>query len=106
MGFAGGGGGGLGGTGGAARNSEPEGPRAQTVYLVEKEKTVAGGERPVLRAVTVKLGISDGTATEVIEGLQAGDVVATGTVTTQLAAAPGGSSPFGGSPFGGPPRMR
>ena len=67
---------------------------------------MAGGERPVLRAVTVKLGISDGTATEVVEGLKEGDVVATGTVTSQLAAAPAGGTPFGGSPFGGPPRMR
>lgn len=109
MGSGGGGGvGELGGSSGAVRNSEPDGPRTQNVYLVEKEKTVAGGERTMLRAVIVKLGISDGTGTEVIEGLKAGDVVATGTATTQLATAPAGGSPFGGGgPFGGgPPRVR
>lgn len=107
MGFGGGGGGGgFGGSSASARSSEPEGPRTQTVYLVEKEKTVAGGERSVLRATTVKLGISDGSATEVMEGLKEGDVVATGIVTTQVAAGPAGATPFGGSPFGGPPRMR
>ncbi len=102
----GGGGGGFGGASGNARSSEPDGPRTQIVYLVEKEKTATGGERTVLRAVPARLGISDGTATEVLEGLKEGDVVATGTVASQVAAAPSGGSPFGGSPFGGPPRMR
>jgi len=110
MGMGGGGPGGFGGGGGggnASRNTEPEGPRTQTVYLVQKEKSATGAERPILRAVSVKLGISDGTATEVSEGLKEGDAVATGLVTTQVAAAAAaGGSPFGGSPFGGPPRMR
>ena len=60
----------------------------------------------MLNAVTVKLGISDGAATEVIEGLKEGDLLATGTVTPQVAGTAPQSSPFGGSPFGGPPRMR
>jgi HlyD family secretion protein len=104
----GGGGGGFGGGGGGAdrpRSSEPEGPRSQTVHLLANEKTATGGELVVLKATPVKLGISDGTATEVLEGLKEGDVVVSGTVTQVAAVAPA-ASPFGGSPFGGPPRGR
>jgi HlyD family secretion protein len=56
--------------------------------------------------VTVKLGISDGANTEVIEGLKEGDLVAIGTVT--LATASGQpANPFMRTPFGGgPPRGR
>ena len=104
----GGGGFGAGGGGGGGerpRASEPEGPRTQTVYVLDKEKTATGGELVVLKATPVKLGISDGTATEVIEGLKEGDVVVSGTVT-QVASTLPATSPFGGSPFGGPPRGR
>lgn len=78
------------------RRSEPDRPRSQTIYLLEKEKTVTGGERPVLKPVTVKLGISDGANVEVLEGLKEGDVVVTGTITrvAEPAVPAGGSSPF------------
>jgi HlyD family secretion protein len=87
-----------------------DGPMTRTVYLFEKE--VAGGkEQTVLKPVVVKLGISDGTYTEVLDGLKEGDVVVTGlnlpapATATATTTRPGGSSPFGG-PFGGmrPPR--
>ena len=55
-----------------------------------------------MKPVTVKLGVSDGVTTEVIEGLKEADVVVVGTVSAAAtAAAP--ASPFG-SPFGGPGR--
>ena len=56
---------------------------------------------PILEARTVKLGITDGSNTEVTEGLSQGDVVASGLV---VAAAPTAAAPAGGttSPFGGP----
>jgi len=94
--------------GGERRRAEPEGPRSQTIYLLEKESSVPGSEKAVLKPVTVKLGISDGANTEVVEGLKEGNVVVTGTVTQTTAAAPQpGGSPFGGSPFGGGgPRIR
>lgn len=78
------------------RRSEPDRPRSQTIYLLEKEKTVTGGERPVLKPVTVKLGISDGANVEVLDGLKEGDVVVTGTITrvAEPAVPAGGSSPF------------
>ena len=63
---------------------------------------------PAIKPVTVKLGITDGAYTEVLEGLAQGAMVITGTnqVGGASAARTGAaSSPFGG-PFGGgrPPR--
>lgn len=100
-GFGGGSGGGFRGGGGfgngeRARRSEADRPRSQTIYLLEKEKTATGGEREVLKPVTVKLGISDGVNVEVLDGLKEGDVVVTGTITriAEPAVGAGGSSPF------------
>ncbi len=57
------------------------------------------------RPVTVKTDITDGSYTEVLDGLQENDVVITGVNLPATAAAgltqPGGSSPFGGPPGGG-----
>jgi len=105
--FAQGGGGGGGGSEGGGerprqRRSEPEGPRTQTIYLLEKETSATGAAKSVLKPVTVKLGVSDGTNTEVIEGLKESDVVVVGTVSSATTAA-GPTAPFG-SPFGGPGR--
>ncbi|MBV9463115.1 MAG: efflux RND transporter periplasmic adaptor subunit [Verrucomicrobiae bacterium] len=68
------------------------GPR--TVYVLEDGKPVAR---------QVKLGISDGTSQEVLEGLKEGDLV----ITASTAPNPSGaarSAPGGGSPLGGLPR--
>jgi HlyD family secretion protein len=101
----GGGSPGMGG-GGAGRRATVADSSTRTVYLVEKGTTAQA--KVALKPVTVKLGITDGSFTEVLEGLKDGDVVATGLNITGPAATavrPGGSSPFGG-PFGGmrPPR--
>ena len=99
-----GGGGGMGGGGDRPRRSEPEGPRTQTVYLIEKTTSPTGATVSALKPVSVRLGISDGTNTEVLEGLKEGDVVASGTVSQgPTTAATPTASPFGG-PFGGPRR--
>jgi HlyD family secretion protein len=109
-GMGGGGRGGFGGMGGlgSAPGAGQEGPRTQTVYLLDKEKTATGREKPVLKAVTVKTGITDGSFTEVLEGLTENDVVVTGVVrqesATSAARSPTGTTPFGG-PFGGPRRF-
>ena len=102
-------GGGAGGGEGSGSGERPrpsrteiEGPRTQTIYLIEKQTPASGPAIMALKPVTVKLGISDGTNTEVIEGLKDGDVVAVGTVAA-ASAATGPASPFGG-PFGGGPR--
>ena len=97
---------GSGGSGGGERprRSEPDGPRSQTVYLLEKETSATGSEKAVLKPVTVKLGISDGANTEVLEGLKEGDVVVVGTISSTPATAGATSATPFGSPFGGPGR--
>jgi HlyD family secretion protein len=98
----GGSGGGGAGSGERPRRSEPSGPRNQTIYLLEKEAAGTGEEKAVLKPITVRVGISDGASTEVLEGLKEGDVVVVGTVSSSSStAAP--PNPFG-SPFGGPGR--
>ncbi len=95
--------GGEGSSGGERpRRSEPSGPRSQTIYLLEKQTSTNGPEKTVLKPVTIRVGISDGSNTEVLEGLKEGDVVVVGTVSSSAeSAAP--ASPFG-NPFGGPRR--
>ncbi len=95
-------GGGGGGQGGATRRraAEPEGPKTGVVFVVEKEVGATGREVTVLRSVPVKLGISDGTNTELIEGLKEGEVVAVGTAAPAVAAA--ASNPL--NPFANRPR--
>ena len=71
-----------------------------TVDVKEKAATNAPKGQVLLRAMTVKLGIADGSSVEVIEGLNENDQVVSGTVARQVAAAL--RNPF--SPFPGPPR--
>jgi HlyD family secretion protein len=52
-------------------------------------------------AVSVKLGISDGVNTEIIDGLKEGDVIITGINTTAGSGSQGTSSPFGTRRIGG-----
>jgi len=97
--------GGSGSSGGSGGERPPRteyaGPRTQTIYLMDKD--TAGADKVVLKPVTVKVGISDGSNTEVLEGLKEGDVVVTGTVSTTPTTTAAPPSPFGG-PFGGPGR--
>ena len=97
-------GGGGGGGGERPNRIEPTGPRSQTIYLLGKEPSATGPEKIVLKPVTVKVGISDGATTEVLEGLKEGDVVVIGTVSSAASAA-AQANPFG-SPFGGGPGRR
>lgn len=106
-GAGGGGGGGFGGGGGGDRpRSSQDGPVSKTLYILAgNESNGTGPAKPILEAKTVKLGISDGTNTEVLEGLNEGDIVMTGLVSADTQASgsarPGGMpGPFG-SPFGG-----
>lgn len=102
---AGGGSGGMTGGGAApAKSSAADGPAIRTVYLIDRERSTP--VRPVLQAVSVKTGISDGTNTEISEGLKEGDVLVIGVSSSVSAAAPTPASPFGGGPFGGGPRPR
>ena len=95
----GGPGGGMGMGGGGRPRPEVEGPAIRTVYVLDREKSAPGN--PVLTAVVIRTGISDGTNTEVADGLKEGDIVVTGTIAATGGAA--GSAPVGNpfSPFGG-----
>jgi HlyD family secretion protein len=56
------------------------------------------------KSVRIKTGITDGSYTEITDGLQDGDQVI--TAVKQPAAQAAAAAPAGQSPFGGPPRMR
>lgn len=99
---AGGPGGGGGMFGGGTRTSnQNDGPAIRTVYLLDKEKSAP--DKPVLKAVSVKTGIADGSNTEIQEGLKEGDILVIGLKTTTTAATAPAANPFGPS-FGGPRR--
>jgi HlyD family secretion protein len=106
--FAGGGGrgpgggpGGPGGPGGGGRGSRsggggapkkaPDRPTSATIYVVVNSGSTtnasASAAPMVLESRKIKTGITDGVNTEVIEGLAAGDVVATGQVLARASAA-------------------
>lgn len=69
-----------------------------TVHMLEKETQPNGSDRMVLKPILVKLGISDGTHTEVTEGLKEGDSIVMGTVTSPTTSASPApmANPFGG----------
>src|SRR5947208_97545 len=79
---------------GGAGGAGSAGPRAtgRTAYVLR------GGEA---QPVQIKTGISDGTTTEVLEGLADKDRVITGQLNAPNAASP----PQQGNPFGGPRRF-
>jgi HlyD family secretion protein len=101
----GGGGGGMGpggpgGAGGPAARPRPPQPAWHTVYLLTTNTPAGGGEpRPAAQALRVKTGVSDGTYTEITDGLKEGTVVVTSAKipgAPVMAPTPGGASPFGG----------
>jgi HlyD family secretion protein len=94
------GGGGPGGPGGGGRSRAPEGPTLKTVYLLKPGEP---GTPSTLQAVNVKVGLTDGSSAEVLEGLDAGAVVVTGLRPTATSVSAPAGNPFGG-PFGGPRR--
>ncbi|HKB89351.1 MAG TPA: efflux RND transporter periplasmic adaptor subunit [Opitutaceae bacterium] len=55
-------------------------------------------------AVSVKLGVSDGVFTEVLDGLKEHDVVVTGVSVPSRSGSQPANNPFGGGSFGGPRR--
>ncbi|MEO6003078.1 MAG: efflux RND transporter periplasmic adaptor subunit [Opitutus sp.] len=83
------------GGGGGDRPRTSDAPVTRTIYRLVGKGVAAKPE-----AVFVKLGITDGTQTEVIDGLAEGDLVITNVFTPGKAAAPGAqtASPFGGGP--------
>jgi len=99
---SGGGGSSRGGGGGPRPGGAPA---WRTVYLLTTNTPTAGGDpEQAPKAARVRTGITDGSYTEVTEGLEEGSAIIT-SVKTQ--SSPAASAPPGGaSPFGGPPRFR
>lgn len=81
------------GRGGQERAASSDAPTTRPVY-----RLVGTGPAARPEAVYVKLGISDGTQTEVIEGLKEGDLLITSVSTPSAAQQPAGNSPFGPRP--------
>jgi HlyD family secretion protein len=77
--------------GGGNRDRASNAPVTRTLY-----KLVGSPKAPQLQAVTVKLGITDGIATEVIEGLQEKDVIVTGVSIPGAKATNAPANPFSG----------
>jgi HlyD family secretion protein len=75
-------------------------PIVRTIYRLAKESTL---EKPVIEAVAVKLGITDGSATEVLEGLNEGDNLVTGVTVSTKGSSQSAANPMMPS-FGGPRR--
>lgn len=65
-------------------------------------KPAGAAEAPMAQAIAVKLGVTDGINTEVIEGLSEGDQIITGIQT----ATTGSSGSGAGNPFAPQPRRR
>lgn len=99
-----GGAGGFGGMGGGGGGRPPGGGRPElrfqrTVYVLPADalKTPDGTMLGKPAPVQVKTGISDGTFTEIVEGLKEGDLVVSGQVLTGADAAKAPTAnPFGG----------
>ncbi len=84
----------VGATGGQKRGTHKQGERqfSRTVYVLPP-----GSNKP--QPVQIKVGISDGTSTEVAEGLKEGDQVVTSAVTAQAGGGPSANPFTGGRRF-------
>ena len=87
---------GSGAGGGPGGRTRGERSPMRTVYLLPSTNTVAGVS-PALQPVKVKVGISDGISTEILEGLNENDEVVSGaTMPGASSTTPAPASPFGG----------
>ena len=101
MGGGPGGGGGMGG--GSPRPRPVDGPTLKTVYVIKPADPATPDAPPVLQTITVKVGMTDASNSEILEGLEPGQVVVTALKSSMSSATAPAGNPFGG-PFGGAPR--
>jgi HlyD family secretion protein len=90
-----------GGMGNPAGERKPRGERnVRTVYVLPPEPAVPDKSAEIKpKPVQIKIGITDGIATEVLEGLNEGDRVVTGLVPSSASQQAQSSNPFGGGGF-------
>jgi HlyD family secretion protein len=90
---------GAGGPGGAGGGMHPKPERQlmRTVYVLPANADPKNPESMKLKPVKIKVGISDGISTEVVDGLEEGAQVVTGIISGagSMAAGPN-NNPFGG----------
>jgi HlyD family secretion protein len=105
-----GGPGGAGGGGGMRRGDRGQGPGGpgggmhprqerqlmRTVYVLPANADPKNTESMKPKPVKIKVGISDGISTEVVEGLEEGTQVVTGIISGAGSMAAGQNNPFGG----------
>lgn len=70
----------------------------RTVYVIPPVSDAKNGAKPKPKPVQIKVGISDGISTEVIDGLEEGMLVVTSALSGGDAGRPA-ANPFGGGPF-------
>jgi len=89
--------GGPGGEGGQRGKPRSERQLVRTVYVLTRTDS-KDGAKPKLQPVPIKVGITDGISTEVLDGLEEGAQVVTGTLSggSDASRQPGASNPFGG----------
>jgi HlyD family secretion protein len=95
-------GGPRGGPGGGEGRSRPRAERqlVRNVYVLPKIDS-KDAMQPKPQPIQIKVGISDGISTEILDGLEEGMHVVTGTLSGSDASSrqAGPSNPFGGGPF-------
>ena len=83
--------------GGGPRKGRPERQLIRTIYVLPKaQPNDPSNTKPV--PVQIRVGISDGINTEVLDGLEEGAQVVTSMLTSDIASSRPGSPP---NPFGG-----
>lgn len=82
--------------GGGAARARGERSITRTVYVLPGGGKTPAAVQTKLEPVQIKVGISDGVNTEVIEGLKEGDVVVTAAFVTGSQSASRTTNPFGG----------
>ena len=91
--------GGGGGPGGPARTPRPERQLTRTIYVLASSGD-SNRPTPTLKPVQIKVGISDGVSTEVLEGLEEGARVVTAIISSDATpTGPRPANPFGGGGF-------
>ena len=83
-----------GGPGGAPRKPRPERQLTRTVYVLSS--TGDSKENPKLTPVQIKVGISDGATTEVLDGINEGTQVVTAILSSGESTRTPQANPFGG----------
>jgi len=93
--------GGAVGEGGQRAKPRSERQLVRTVYVLPAKSDSKNGAKPKPQPVQLKVGITDGVSTEVLEGLEEGAQVVTGSLSggSDAARQSGASNPFGGGPF-------